>query len=133
MRSTKQPPQCRAKIQLNSAVRALPTWSSPVGEGRSVPATSLALMRQLHRRDGKRGRPFSGADEPHPSLVLAFTLIREASMPQVAAICRIISGMYAASFGLSRTTVASILPIRYPFAPIRRHTCASRSRLATPR
>jgi hypothetical protein len=33
MRSTKTPLFPRAKSQLNSAVRALPTWKNPVGEG----------------------------------------------------------------------------------------------------
>src|SRR5262249_39314688 len=33
MRSTKRPPDRRASAQLNSAVRAPPTWKNPVGDG----------------------------------------------------------------------------------------------------
>ena len=33
MRRTNVPPCWRAKSQLNSAVRALPTWKYPVGDG----------------------------------------------------------------------------------------------------
>src|SRR5271157_764007 len=40
MRRTSVPPQCRSNSQLNSAVRAPPTWRYPVGEGAKRRRTS---------------------------------------------------------------------------------------------
>src|SRR5512144_3348669 len=40
MRNTNVPPWCRAKAQLNSAVRARPTCGLPVGDGQNLTRTA---------------------------------------------------------------------------------------------
>src|SRR5689334_22433616 len=51
MRTRNSPPPCRANSQLNSAVRALPTCSSPLGAGenrtRSVISTAPLVLRAV--------------------------------------------------------------------------------------
>src|SRR5664279_2267375 len=53
MRSTNVPPDWRATNQLNSAVRALPTWKYPVGDGaKRTLGASLVTPRLLVFDDG---------------------------------------------------------------------------------
>src|SRR5437773_10336260 len=47
MRKTNAPFSCRAKSQLNSAVRAFPTWTWPVGLGANRTRTLDITARQL--------------------------------------------------------------------------------------
>src|SRR5664280_3196473 len=60
MRSTNVPPDWRATSQLNSAVRALPTWKYPVGDGAKrtrVASEATPGLLVLDERDGARGAP----------------------------------------------------------------------------
>src|SRR5262249_43591890 len=59
MRITNVPRCPRASSQLNSAVRALPTWSMPVGLG--AKRTRIALDG-AHQRDGVRSNRLAAAD-----------------------------------------------------------------------
>src|SRR5690349_8596919 len=44
MRKTKVPPWWRANAQLNKAVRAMPTWGEPVGEGQNRTRTGARSL-----------------------------------------------------------------------------------------
>src|ERR1700761_7338247 len=77
MRNTSVPRWCRAKAQLNRAVRTRPTWGLPVGEGQKRTRTEpLATLDHLVGEsadafdgdgdlvaDGERADPGGGAGE----------------------------------------------------------------------
>ena len=58
MRRTKVPPCWRAKSQLNSAARALPTWKYPVGDGAKRARGAVgSVIRYGWRIPGAGGLP----------------------------------------------------------------------------
>src|ERR1019366_3818765 len=60
--TTNAPPWRRAKSQLNRAVRALPTWKKPVGEG-AIRTRGASTRSVLFDRDRARGTTVDRLDE----------------------------------------------------------------------
>src|SRR5664280_2261614 len=85
MRSTNVPPDWRATSQLNSAVRALPTWKYPVGDGAkrtlgASPGTPRLLV--FDDGDGSRGAAVGRLADLVAQL-LAGMLVQQVEVPVV--------------------------------------------------
>src|SRR5438046_691869 len=72
MRRINAPPRPRARSQLKSAVRALPTWRCPVGLGANLTRMKWLRADGAEQRDGVRRDRLAAADGVDALVRLAF-------------------------------------------------------------